>query len=138
MADTIAPARRSENMRRIRSKGMEPELRIRRLLFLLGYRYRLHGKTLPGRPDIVFPSRRKVVFVHGCFWHQHKNDSCRITRLPKSNLAYWLPKLRRNVDRDAAHQVELKKSGWKSLVIWECELDDIDSVTKKLKRFMSR
>ena len=138
MTDTISQIRRSENMRRIRSKDMKPELQVRRILTKLGYRYRLHRKSLPGHPDIVFPRWRKAIFVHGCFWHQHQKPSCRIKRLPRSNLDYWLPKLRRNVSRDSKNQRALTKLDWHLLVIWECELDNLDLVTKRLEQFMAR
>ena len=137
MADTISRAARSENMRRIRSKGMVPEMRVRKLLFQLGYRFRLHRKTLPGHPDILFPGRRVVVFVHGCFWHQHESPSCRIARLPKSNLEYWLPKLKRNVERDLQNRKALRKLKWKCLIVWECEVGDTDRLSRKLKRFLA-
>ena len=90
---------RSANMRAIRSKGMRPELAVRSLVHKLGYRFRLHRKDLPGKPDLVFPSRRKVIFVHGCFWHSHQG--CKAAHIPKSNLDYWIPKLERNRARDA-------------------------------------
>lgn len=109
-------------MKNIRSTGMKPELIVRKLLHKNGYRYRLHRYDLPGRPDIVFPGRQKIVLVHGCFWHQHENSRCKLTRRPKSNTGYWLPKLQRNRRRDAEHLVELRKLGWKVIVVWECEL----------------
>jgi DNA mismatch endonuclease (patch repair protein) len=124
-------------MRRIRSKDMSPELRVRHILFQLGFRYRLHRSALPGHPDIVFPGRRKVIFVHGCFWHQHPLDSCRIKRLPKSNLDYWIPKLQRNVERDAQSQAALRSLEWKTLTIWECEVEDAGSLRRRLRRFLS-
>lgn len=111
---------RSENMSRIRSKDTAPELAVRRLLYSLGYRYRLHRKDLPGKPDIVFPGRRKVIFVHGCFWHPH--ESCRISHAPRTNLDYWKPKLARNVSRDLVTQKALAEMGWKTFVIRECEI----------------
>src|SRR5687768_16524426 len=98
--DKLSQAERSENMRRIRSRNMKPELIVRSVAHRLGYRFRLHRKDLPGKPDLVFVSRRKVIFVHGCFWHQHAG--CIDSRLPKTNAAYWHPKLMRNVERDAA------------------------------------
>src|SRR5262245_61421886 len=98
--DKLTPKRRSENMRRIRSRDMEPELIVRRLVHGMGYRYRLHVKKFPGSPDIVFSRLRKVIFVHGCFWHQHEDPRCKISRMPKSNLDYWKPKLERNHARD--------------------------------------
>jgi DNA mismatch endonuclease, patch repair protein len=117
--DRVTPQQRSENMRRIKSKGMEPELRVRRLVHGLGYRYRLHDKNLPGKPDLVFRSRRKVILVHGCFWHQHSDPACKITRKPKSNLSYWGAKLSRNVARDLANLKSLSQLGWKVLTVWE-------------------
>ena len=122
MADTVPPTRRSEIMSGIRSKGMKPEMTVRRLLHSMGYRYRLHRRELPGKPDLVFPARRKIIFVHGCFWHQHVDPGCRIVRRPKSNREYWLPKLARNVARDAENQARLEELGWGVLVIWECEV----------------
>jgi len=134
--DTISPERRSENMRRIRGKDTEPELVVRRALFKLGYRYRLHIKNLPGKPDLVFPKLRKVIFVHGCFWHKHSHIHCKIARLPKSNSEYWADKLRRNVERDAARRAELRRQGWKVFVIWECEAAHIERQIVRLRRFL--
>lgn len=134
--DRVTPQQRSENMRRIRSKGMEPELAVRRLVHGLGYRYRLHVKNLPGKPDLVFRSRRKVIQVHGCFWHQHSDPACKITRKPKSNLSYWAGKLQRNVARDQEHQNALTREGWKVLTVWECELRDETKTLKRLNRFL--
>jgi DNA mismatch endonuclease (patch repair protein) len=120
-------------MRNIRSENTAPELVLRRLLYGLGYRYRLHERKLPGCPDIVFHSRRKVIFVHGCFWHQH--SACREGRVPSSRTEYWEPKLRRNKERDAAHCAQLRAAGWKILVVWECEMRDIESLTERLREF---
>ena len=100
MADTISSERRSKNMAHIKSKDMKPEMAVRRLIHSMGYRYRLHYKHLPGKPDLVFPSRKKVIFVHGCFWHQHDCKLCPIVRKPKSNTDYWLSKLEKNIQRD--------------------------------------
>lgn len=135
--DALTPERRSENMRRIRSKGMKPELAVRSLVHRLGYRYRLHVKSLPGKPDLVLASRRKIILVHGCFWHQHGDPACRITRKPKSNLSYWGKKLRANVERDSAHVKQLEVLGWSVLTIWECELRDGNRLLKRLTRFLS-
>lgn len=121
-------------MRRIRSRDMKPELLVRRLAHGLGYRYRLHRKTLPGKPDLVFGPRRKVIFVHGCFWHQH--SECIDGRKPKSNTDYWSQKLDRNVERDAENQKALKALGWEVLVVWECETKDRNLVERKLKAFL--
>src|SRR5580698_10228568 len=120
--DKLSSEQRSANMRQIRSENTAPELLLRKMLHRLGYRFRVHRKDLPGKPDLVFPSRRKVIFVHGCFWHQH--PQCREGRVPGSRVEYWGPKLRRNQERDAAAQAALKEQGWLSLTIWECELKD--------------
>ncbi len=126
---------RSANMRAIRSKDMLPELAVRRLVHKAGYRYRLHRGSLPGKPDLVFSGRRKVIFVHGCFWHSH---SCKSGHIPKSNMDYWVPKLRRNQVRDEKNLAALAADGWKSLVVWECETRDKETVKKRVVRFLSR
>jgi DNA mismatch endonuclease (patch repair protein) len=120
-------------MRRITSKNTSPEMAVRQMLFRLGYRYRLHRRDLPGKPDIVFGGRRKLIFVHGCFWHAH---SCHKAHQPKTNEAYWSPKLKRNQERDARHHQELRTAGWNVLTIWECQLKDMESVERRLLRFM--
>jgi len=124
---------RSANMRAIRSKGMQPELKVRSLVHKLGYRFRLHKKGLPGKPDLVFGSRRKVIFVHGCFWHSH---DCQAAHTPKSNREYWVPKLRRNCVRDAENVAALKALGWKSMVVWECGLKHPERVTRRVVKFL--
>ena len=124
-------------MAAIRSAGTKPELIVRRLAHALGYRYRLHARDLPGKPDLVFGPRRRIIFVHGCFWHLHPKDDCLDARKPKSNRGYWLPKLRRNVERDAEHLATLKKMGWRVLVIWECETKNEAALTKRLNRFLA-
>lgn len=134
MADSLSASRRSENMRQITAKDTKPELLIRRLLHSLGYRYRLHAKDLPGKPDIVFRKRKKVIFVHGCFWHQHPN--CREGRIPGSRRDYWIPKFDRNRQRDAEHSAELRETGWRILVIWECEVKDVTSLEHRLHTFL--
>jgi len=126
---------RSENMRRIRSKGMLPELAVRSLVQKMGYRFRLHRGNLPGKPDLVFVSRRKVIFVHGCFWHAH---SCKTAHTPKSNISYWGAKLERTQFRDNSNLRALASMGWKTLIVWECELKSTKKVEKKLDRFLSR
>lgn len=126
MADKISKERRSSNMSAIRSTGTKPELLVRRLLHSMGYRYRLHRKDLPGKPDIVISSRRSIIEVRGCFWHQHPNPKCTDARLPSSNLGYWGDKLRRNVARDEANFLALTDAGWKVLVVWECEVASLD------------
>ena len=136
MADKLTPAQRSVNMSKIRSGNTKPEMAVRRLLHAQGYRYRVHRKELPGKPDIVFKRRRKVIFVHGCFWHQHAAKSCLDGRRPKSNTTYWHSKLARNVERDALHRDELTKNGWDILVVWECEARDVHALLKRLRNFL--
>ena len=133
--DKLTPERRSANMRAIRSKGMKPETLVRRLVYALGYRYRLHRKDLPGKPDLVFIGKRKAIFVHGCFWHQHPN--CREGRPPRSNQEYWGPKLQRNVERDSKAVEALSAQGWQTLVIWECETGDEENLRKRLLSFLN-
>jgi DNA mismatch endonuclease (patch repair protein) len=125
---------RSANMRAIRSKGMQPELKVRSLVHTLGYRFRLHRKDLPGKPDLVFGPRRKVIFVHGCFWHSH---NCKTSHAPKSNREYWVPKLERNKTRDGRDIETLKISGWQCLVIWECETRNEELLRKRLTAFLA-
>jgi DNA mismatch endonuclease (patch repair protein) len=136
MVDSISKARRSANMAAIKSKDMKPELIVRSIVHALGYRYRLHRKDLPGKPDLVFGPRRKVIFVHGCFWHMHPKATCLDARAPKSNTGYWSAKLARNVERDAAHMVALKVMGWRVLVIWECETRNAAMVAKRVRAFL--
>nr|WP_269766378.1 very short patch repair endonuclease [Burkholderia ubonensis] len=124
---------RSETMRRIRSKDTTPELTVRRTLWCLGYRYRLHCKDLPGKPDVVFKGRKKIIFIHGCFWHQH---GCADSKLPKSNADYWHPKLQRNVERDAETIAQLEANGWSVLVVWDCETKRLD-LPERLKEFLN-
>ncbi|TBN17033.1 DNA mismatch endonuclease Vsr [Agrobacterium cavarae] len=127
-------AHRAWNMSRIRGKDTKPELVVRRLLFADGFRYRLHAADLPGRPDIVFRSRRKVIFVHGCFWHQH--SGCRNANIPKTRTDFWITKLMSNVFRDQSVLHQLSEKGWSALVIWECETKDIDRLRVKLHEFL--
>lgn len=135
--DKLSQAARSKNMRAIRSKNMKPELTVRQLVHRLGFRYRLHGAGLPGKPDLVFSSRRKVIFVHGCFWHHHARTRCVDSRIPKSNVAYWRKKLAGNQQRDKKNLSTLRKAGWKALVIWECEIKNERRVTDKIVKFLS-
>ncbi len=120
-------------MRAVRSKDTGPELLVRRLLHAMGYRYRLHRKTLPGKPDLVFPRSRKAVFVHGCFWHWH---GCSKGQLPKSRQDYWEPKLRRNIARDLENIAALEALGWHPLTVWQCETKDVDALTERLVNFL--
>jgi DNA mismatch endonuclease (patch repair protein) len=128
--DTFNSAKRSEIMRRIRSGNTQPEIIVRSLLHKAGFRFRLNDKRLPGKPDLVLRKYKTVVFIHGCFWHEHKN--CRDGRRPKSNTAYWNRKLDRNVKRDAANVERLRSIGWTPVTVWECELKDKEQVRKRL------
>jgi DNA mismatch endonuclease (patch repair protein) len=119
MADSMTAAERSAMMARIKGKDTRPELAVRRILHSAGFRYRLHAKDLPGRPDIVLRSRKTLVFVNGCFWHGH---DCHGTRLPKSNRRFWNTKIKANMDRDARNLAECRRLGWRVLVVWECAL----------------
>ncbi|MBV5634659.1 DNA mismatch endonuclease Vsr [Pseudomonas aeruginosa] len=121
MTDSLSPAERSERMSRIRSKDTKPELVLRKILHGLGLRYRLNGAGLPGKPDLVFPRYKTVVFVHGCFWHRH--DGCKIATTPKSNVPFWIEKFDRNTARDAQVKKVLEEKGWRVIIVWECELN---------------
>lgn len=133
--DPLSRAERSERMSRIRSKHTQPELNVRHLIFRMGYRYRLHSKTLPGNPDIVFPAKKKIILVHGCFWHRHASKRCRLARLPKSKLSFWLTKLERNRLRDTANIAKLRHLGWRVLTLWECELKKTN-LERRIARFL--
>jgi DNA mismatch endonuclease, patch repair protein len=134
--DTLTPTARSERMGRVRHKDTSPELLVRRLLHKMGYRYRLHRRDLPGCPDLVFSRVRKIIFIHGCFWHRHSDAGCKLARLPKSRQDFWVPKLEANRARDARNQEALSTAGWKVLVVWECELRHKEQLENKLKRFL--
>jgi DNA mismatch endonuclease (patch repair protein) len=128
-----SPEERARMMRAFKGRDTAPELAVRRLAHQMGYRFRLHRKDLPGTPDLVFVSRRKVIFIHGCFWHAH---GCKLTRVPKSNLKYWVPKLQRNRTRDERNLDALAVKGWRCLVIWECEIRAGETLQQRLKKFL--
>jgi len=132
--DTLTVAQRSDRMARVRGKDTGPELVVRRLVHRLGYRYRLHQRDLPGRPDLVFTGRGKVIFVHGCFWHRHKR--CALARLPKSRGEFWLPKLEGNAARDTRNVRALRYLGWGVMTVWECQLRDTKRLTERIRRFL--
>ena len=132
--DTITRQRRSLNMSRIRSSNTSPEMIVRRLVYKMGFRYRLHAKHLPGKPDLVFTRLRKIIDVRGCFWHQHKR--CIDSHIPKSNSDYWRPKLARNVQRDRKNERQLKANGWRMLTLWECELFEVEEVQQRVSAFL--
>ena len=125
---------RSRVMRAVKSRDTGPEMLTRRTVHGMGYRYRLHRKDLPGKPDLVFPSRRKAIFVHGCFWHGH--DCPRGSRKPKANRAYWETKIRRNRERDLQSEAALKQDGWRVLTVWECQMKDEESFRRRLRKFL--
>ena len=136
MADSLSPEERSQRMSLVRGKDTKPEMIIRSLLHRSGYRYRLHVRDLPGSPDLVFPSRKKVVFVHGCFWHRH---ACRLgARLPKSRVGFWRSKLEANRRRDLRTRRRLRRAGWRVLVIWECQIQKwtAERMLAKLRSFL--
>lgn len=125
-------------MKANKKRHSKPELLVRRMLHSLGYRYRLYARDIPGNPDIVFHRRRKVIFVHGCFWHQHQDARCPLQTHPKSNVHYWKPKLLRNRQRDRINQKRIIAMGWDLLIVWECELVDAPSLRRRLKHFLSK
>jgi DNA mismatch endonuclease, patch repair protein len=131
--DKVSREQRSRNMSRVRQKNTQPELLLRSTLHRLGYRFRLSTPRLPGRPDIIFPGRKKVIFVHGCFWHGH---TCRRGQVPSSNQDFWLPKLARNKARDAEAVNALQELGWSVKIVWECELRDLASLENELNSFL--
>ena len=134
MTDKLSKARRSANMRAVRSQDTRPEICVRQVAHALGYRFRLHRSELPGKPDVAFIKKRKAIFVHGCFWHQHKG--CKRASMPQSNVSFWSTKLARNVARDADQLRSLKAVGWRALVVWECETKDKLKLAKRLSRFL--
>ncbi len=136
MTDTVDREKRSEIMSRVGSRDTKPELVVRRIAHGLGFRFRLHRKDLPGRPDIVFPRYRSVIFVHGCFWHRH--PSCKYASSPKTRVEYWEDKFRSNVARDARNETLLRDLGWRVLVIWECETKDREAVAERISSYLEQ
>lgn len=135
MADTFSKTERSAIMRAVKSGDTKPEMLVRRLVHALGYRYRLHRADLPGKPDLAFSSRRKVIFVHGCFWHGH--DCPRGARMPKSNTDYWRRKITRNQERDQLNLAALSRQGWDVLIVWECQTKDLETLERCLSDFLA-
>ncbi len=133
--DDVPEARR-RNLAAVAGKDTTPELRVRRLLFRMGYRFRLHRRDLPGTPDIVLAARRKIVEVRGCFWHRHPDPGCRNAVLPKVRADWWAAKLARNVERDARNLAALREAGWSVLVLWECEVKDDAALEARLRAFL--
>jgi len=135
MTDIISSERRSANMRAVRSKHTKPEICVRQIVHKLGFRFRLHRKELPGKPDLAFIGKRKVIFVHGCFWHQH--IGCKRATTPQTNSQFWRNKLAKNVKRDLEHTQCLKANGWKVLVVWGCETKDKFELSERLRSFLA-
>jgi DNA mismatch endonuclease (patch repair protein) len=119
----------------VRGTDTKPEMKVRSIVHRLGFRYRLHDSSLPGKPDIVFPRLHKVLFVHGCFWHRH--FGCSLGRLPKSRLDFWKPKLENNRDRDRRNVSRLRRAEWKVCIVWECEVSNPERLTNKVERFLN-
>jgi len=136
MTDTLSPEKRSWVMSRVASKNTSPEKRVRSMLHRMGYRFRIHRKGLPGKPDIVMAGRSLVIFVHGCFWHRH--EGCSANRVPKSNVEFWEEKFKRNVERDARNRAELESMGWRVEVVWECETKKEEDLDRRLRGIMGR
>lgn len=136
MADRIDPARRSENMRRVKGKDTGPELTVRRALHAMGRRFRLHRRDLPGRPDIVLPKNKLAIFVHGCFWHRH--EGCSRASTPATRQDFWEAKFKRTVERDAEQTAALETRGWQVAVIWECEIRPAEALSARLNQLLAR
>lgn len=134
MTDNLTKAQRRHTMRRVKAKDTGPEMIVRRLIHAAGYRYRLHRANLPGKPDLVFPGRKKVIFVHGCFWHQH--PGCKAADRPAGNREYWDKKLDRTVVRDRTNLAKLEEMGWQVLVVWECTIKDREDLARRLIGFL--
>jgi len=134
MTDIFSKEKRSWIMSRVWSQDTTLEIKVRSLVHRMGYRFRLHRKDLPGKPDLAFISRKKAIFVHGCFWHGH--NCPRGGRIPKSNIQYWNDKIKRNIERDKQNYIALESLGWKILLIWECELKDPDQIKSKMESFL--
>jgi len=135
-ADVFSSEKRSQIMSRVRGYDTVPELPVRSLVHKLRYRFRLYGEDLPGKPDIVLSRHKKAIFIHGCFWHGHKG--CKRAKRPATNMAFWRKKLNANIERDRRTQAELKRMGWKYLVVWQCEIANEQLLKKKLVRYLRK
>lgn len=136
MADRISRDHRSWNMSQIRGMNTKPEKAVRSLLHKMGFRFRLHRRDLPGSPDIVLPKHNSVIFVHGCFWHRHRG--CKLAYTPKTRKTFWLAKFQGNVERDQRVQGQLRRAGWRVTVIWECQVNDLDKIARRIERFLAK
>ena len=137
MVDKFSKHKRSEIMSHIKSKNTKPEITVRKIIYSLGYRYRLHRKDLPGKPDLAFIKKKKVIFINGCFWHGH--SGCKKSALPDTNYEFWNDKIKNNVNRDTLNYQRLKDMGWKYLVIWQCEIknDNLENIKSKIIHFLN-
>jgi DNA mismatch endonuclease (patch repair protein) len=135
VTDHVDATKRSSIMAAVHSKDTKPEMAIRKIVHAMGYRYRLHSANLPGKPDLVFSSRGKVIFVHGCFWHRHSR--CRYATMPKTRTEFWQDKFSANMARDRRNRRELKRMGWKVLIVWQCELKKFEKLTERLNDFLA-
>ena len=138
MADIFSPRKRTEIMKNVRTRDTECELVVRKIIFAMGYRYRLHRADLPGKPDVVFPIRKKVIFIHGCFWHGH--SGCARGKLPESNISFWQKKITGNKFRDGKVLRKLKNMGWQNLIIWQCQVShkNITRLRNRIKEFLEK
>lgn len=135
--DTLTTSDRSARMAKVRSRDSKAEMLVRRLVHAMGFRYRLHDRRLPGSPDLVFRKLRKVIFVHGCFWHRHPDPDCKLARMPKSKLDFWAPKLQGNRERDLRSHASLEALGWRIFIAWECRLRDKEQLGNDLRAFLT-
>lgn len=133
--DPLTPIERSERMAKIKNANTKPEMIVRQMVYSMGYRYRLHVRSLPGNPDIVFRPREKAIFVHGCFWHQH---GCRQYKMPRTKLSFWKPKLTKNKVRDAKVKRDLRKLGWQTMSIWECQIKKETMLKHRIESFLKK
>jgi DNA mismatch endonuclease (patch repair protein) len=133
LADTVSPSKRSDIMRSVKNQNTSPEILVRKNIYSLGYRYRIHCKKIPGTPDIVFLGKKKAIFIHGCFWHWH---GCKRSRIPKTNSEYWEAKIKRNQERDNKNYRKLVDLGWRVLTIWECEISNKIKLSERLINFI--
>lgn len=138
MVDTLTPLQRSTRMALVRARDTSPETTVRALVRNLRYRFAANVRSLPGTPDLVFGDSRKVIFVHGCFWHRHPSKRCNLARLPKSKLDFWRPKLTGNRNRDLRTQRALNRLGWRYIVIWECQLQQAEHLKSRIRKFLGR
>jgi len=134
----LTPVERSKRMALIRGKNTRPELLVRKIARSFGYSTRFHEADLPGKPDVAFPKLRKVIFVHGCYWHRHPRRDCPLARLPKSKLGFWVPKLTENRKRDLRNIAKLRRKKWGVCVVWECQLKNTALLVRKIERFLER